>query len=162
MANKKAPNIGILPFSCSFHVEAEYLERIGRAGFAASGPIAVLGDGHAGSCDDETDSSRDVERVVSVTPGSAAIDRAFGRVDGNEPLPQRARSAGDLVRCFAARGHIDQEPCDRIVIGFTVEDPAENLFGFRFPKMLLCVGKRFHAGTLAAMPQISRKLASKA
>merc|ERR1711965_163812 len=99
---------------------------------------------------------------MAIAAGAAAIDRALGRSDGDHPVAQGSRRARDFLGGFTARRHIDQETGDRVVIGFAIEDPAENFLGLGFGKVPGGIGKLFHAGTLAAMPQMARKFASRA
>ncbi len=145
-----------------FHVQPERLQRVCSAGFAAGGAIAVLGHRHARCGDHQANGGRDVERVVAVAAGAAAIHGILRRSDRHEPGAQGPRGPGDLVAGFAALGHRDQKNGHVVVRDFAIEDPAEHFFRFALAQPRFGVGKLLHAGPFASIPHMRRKLASSA
>jgi hypothetical protein len=69
-------------FGGAIEVEAQRLQRVGRAGLGTGGAVAVLGHRHAAGRDDQADGGGDVERVVPVAAGAADVDGVGGAFTG--------------------------------------------------------------------------------
>ncbi len=112
-ANRKAMPSSVKRFlgpgAGTVEIEAERLQRVGRARFGRGGAVAMLGDRHARRGDDQAHRGRDVEGVMPIAAGAAHVDRAFGSGDRNQPGAHRPCRLGDLDAGFAAYRKLDQE-----------------------------------------------------
>jgi hypothetical protein len=77
---------------------AERLEDVRAPGAARSGAIAVLGDGHARSRDEDRGAGREVHRAESVASGAARVEQSRKPVlDPDHRAPERLRRGGDRL-----------------------------------------------------------------
>ena len=87
--------------------DAKLFEHVGGAGARACGAIAVFGDAHARSRDNESCGGGNVERVAAVAAGAAGVDEHFVGV---------GVAVGENLYCVAAHGG---GKADEFVDGFT-------------------------------------------
>jgi hypothetical protein len=90
------PGLGQAAFhhlGADHHVQAQFGQRIGRAGFRRQVAVAVLGHRHAGAGDDEGRRGRDVQRALAVAAGADDVHRARGRPHGVAFRPHHVAAA---------------------------------------------------------------------
>src|SRR5690606_9209774 len=151
--------------ACTCKVEPERLECIGGARRRRSGPVSVLCDRYLARRHDNRDTGRDVQRVVTIAPGAADVDRASGGIDRDHPIAHRLRRGGDFDHCFAAVGQRREEGRHLFVTAAAIEHRLERM------RCLLGIEKRARVGegaeaahaarrSATGNPAIRRKLAS--
>ena len=119
-----------------FDDDAELFEDVGCAGARTCGAIAVLGDAHACSGDDEGRGSGNVESIAAVAAGTAGIHEHFvgARMAGGENRRGVAAHGGgeadEFVDGFALHAESDEEGGDERVVGVAREDLLHDRVGF--------------------------------
>ncbi len=118
-------------FGAEVDLDAERLQHVGRAGFAAQGTVAVLGDGNAGGCGDNRRGGRDVEGFGAVAaPGADDVDDILGGVDGDHLFAQDRDGGGDLADRLALDAEAHQEGADLAGRGFALHDGGHDAAHF--------------------------------
>lgn len=116
--------------------DAKLFEHVGGAGARACGAIAVFGDAHARSRDNESCGGGNVESVAAVAAGAAGVDEHFvgvGVVVGENLYCVAAHGRGEadeFVDGFTFHAKSDEERGDERVVGVAGEDLLHAGFGF--------------------------------
>ena len=112
-------------------VQAQRLQRVGRAGARGGGSAAVLGDRHAAGRHHQRHGGGHVESVLPIAARAAHVDGARRGLDGDQPGSHRARRAGDLRCRLAAIGQRGEQVRDLRVRQLAIQHPAEQRLGLR-------------------------------
>ena len=93
-------------------IDAEGRQDIGCAGLGGCGPVAVLGDRHAGGSRDNCRACRDIQGAGAIAPGAAGVQRPRRGLDAMHLGPHGAHRAHDLRHGLAAHAQRHQESAD--------------------------------------------------
>lgn len=130
--------------------DAELFEHVSGAGARARGAIAVFGDAHACSRDDESSGGGNVERVAAVAAGAARVDEHFvgvGVAVGENFHGVSAHGGGEadeFVDGFTLHAKSDEERRDERVVGVAGEDLLHAGFGLSAGEVF--AGDKFFEG----------------
>ena len=119
--------------------DPELLEDVGAAAGARGRTVAVLRDARAGCDGDDRRDGRDVERVRTVAPGAAGVDRVRRGVHLDRGVTERRGEARDLLHGLAAQVHHGEETAELGRRGFAGHDMAHGGTG-------VVTGERVPAG----------------
>ncbi len=107
---------------------SEGFEHVGRAAARAGGTVAVFGDAHAGSGDDEGHGGGNVERATRVAAGAAGVHEHFvgmfaaGGKNWGGVAAHGQGEADDFVNRFAFYAQRDQQAGDLLGAGLAGKD----------------------------------------
>ncbi len=114
-------------------VDAQLVEHVGAAAFAAGGAVAVLGDLQSRARRHKSDRRADVERPRLIAAGAAGIQQQIGVGFGRDAVgigAHRPRAADDLVLRLALHAQRHQVRADLRLGRAARHDLVHDRFGF--------------------------------